>query len=417
MAQPPRSMDALKQAATVWFSHCQDSKVKWKTGADVLGWDAVTFKRHVEEAALKGLLGTDPVLPGFDISRISSTFDKDGNKVRESIQQKPEAGGAFNIPQGHAIKGVSTLVDGQGNVVQQWFKTKEGELDPETVAERMRAVLEGMAPAKTIAAPTHCDADLLTVYPIADAHIGMRAWARETGEDYDTDIGVARLRDWIGRLVASSPPSKEAVILDLGDLTHMDDGTNQTPASKHVLDVDGRYFRTLEMTIAALADAVELALAKHETVQVVIIAGNHNPHSFMAILFALAERYRENPRVSVRKDPREFWARQFGDCLLAAHHGDKAKPERLVMFLADEHAEKWGGTKHRFLWTGHLHHHKSADIGGVKWEQLRAMTARDAYAYTHAYSARSQLQAITLHRKAGEIQRQAVSAYSSEAAA
>ena len=63
-----------------------------------------------------------------------------------------------------------------------------------------------------------------------------------------------------------------------------------------------------------------------------------------------------------------------------------------------------------YLWTGHLHHHKSADIGGVKWEQLRALTSRDAYAYTHAYSARSQLQAITLHRTAGEVQRQSVSA-------
>ena len=96
--------------------------------------------------------------------------------------------------------------------------------------------------------------------------------------------------------------------------------------------------------------------------------------------------------------------------MIAAHHGDKAKPERLVMFLADEHAKMWGKTKYRFLWTGHLHHHKSADIGGVQWEQLRAMTARDAYAVAHSYSARAQLQAITLHRSGGEIQRVKVNA-------
>lgn len=291
-----------------------------------------------------------------------------------------------------------------------FWKAEESE-EQASFLEAVREAFEGLAPASAVLPPTYSDADLMTVYPIGDAHIGMRAWQRETGESYDTDIAVARLRDWIGRLVASSPPSSEAVILDVGDTMHMDDNTNQTPASKHVLDVDGRFFRTLEMTIAAMADAVELALAKHDHVHVVIIAGNHNPHSYMAILFALAERYRVNPRVTVRKDPREFWTLRFGDCLLAAHHGDKAKPERLVMFLADEYADDWGATKHRFLWTGHLHHHRSADIGGVKWEQLRAMTARDAYAYTHAYSARSQLQAITLHRTAGEIQRQAVSSY------
>lgn len=294
-----------------------------------------------------------------------------------------------------------------------FWKADEAE-EQGAFLDAIREAFDGLSPAQVIPAPTYSDADLLTIYPIADAHIGMRAWSRETGESYDTDIAVARLRSWIGRLVASSPQSKEAIILDVGDTTHMDDGTNQTPASKHVLDVDGRYFRTLEMTIAAMADATELALAKHDRVQIVIIAGNHNPHSYMAILFALSERYRDNPRVTVRKDPREFWAYRFGDCLLAAHHGDKAKPERLVMFLADEYAEEWGGTKHRYLWTGHLHHHRSADIGGVKWEQLRALTARDAYAYTHAYSARAQLQAITLHRTAGEIQRQAVSSYLTE---
>jgi hypothetical protein len=315
-------------------------------------------------------------------------------------------------PAGHSIKGVSTLYDAEGNPIQQWVKTRADEPSLEDIADRLSGMLASLPSIPTILPPAHTDSDLLTIYPVADAHIGMRAWSREVGESYDTDIAVARLRDWIGRLVASSPASKEAVILDLGDMMHMDDGTNQTPASKHILDVDGRYFRTLEMTIAALADATEMALAKHELVHVVIIAGNHNPHSFMAVLFALAERYRDNPRVIVRKDPREFWAHRFGDCLLAAHHGDKAKPERLVMFLADEYAADWGATKHRFLWTGHLHHHRSADIAGVKWEQLRAVTSRDAYAYTHAYSARSQLQAITLHRLAGEVQRQMVNAYS-----
>jgi hypothetical protein len=80
----------------------------------------------------------------------------------------------------------------------------------------------------------------------------------------------------------------------------------------------------------------------------------------------------------------------------------------MVMFLADQYADIWGKTTHRFLWTGHLHHHKSADIGGVKHEQLRALTSRDAYAVAHAYTARAQLQAVTYHREKGEISRVSV---------
>ena len=92
-------------------------------------------------------------------------------------------------------------------------------------------------------------------------------------------------------------------------------------------------------------------------------------------------------------------------CLLAAHHGDKAKPERLVMALADEFPQLWGETRHRFYYKGHLHHHKSADIGGVQWEQLRAVTKRDRYAKDNAYTARSQMQAITFDDKSGEVSR------------
>lgn len=334
------------------------------------------------------------------------------NRYRKGIKAGLDQAIVHPAPEGHTVKGVSTLYDAGGNVVQQWVKTKAGEPSLEEVAEAIRGIMADIPPAGEVPAPVYSDAELVTIYAISDAHIGMRAWAKEVGESYDVDIATARLRDWVARLVASSPASKVAVILDVGDTTHIDDSTNQTPASGHNLDVDGRYYRTLDMTIAAMAAAIDSALVKHDLVHFVIIPGNHNPNSYMALSFAMAERYRNNPRVIVRKDPREFWAYRFGDCLLAAHHGDKAKPERLVMFLADEYAEDWGNTKHRFLWTGHLHHHKSADIGGVKWEQLRAMTARDAYAYTHAYSARSQIQAITLHRRAGEVQRQSVSQYS-----
>lgn len=39
-----------------------------------------------------------------------------------------------------------------------------------------------------------------------------------------------------------------------------------------------------------------------------------------------------------------------------------------------------------------------------------AVAERDAYAVSHAYSARAQLQAITFHRTRGEVQRVSVNA-------
>jgi hypothetical protein len=315
------------------------------------------------------------------------------------LAERLKAGGASDPADVHS----AWLKDPDGDSVYVYFgKNEKTELD---ALEHIREAMQDIPLAPLVLPPAHVDADLLTIYPIADAHVGMVAWGRETGEDYDTNLASARITDWIGRCIAASPASGTALILDVGDLMHADDQTNQTPRSKHVLDVDTRHYRTIEVTIAALATSVQLALMKHAKVIVRILPGNHNPHSYMAIMFALAERYREEPRVEVQKVPGEFFMMEFGKVMVAAHHGDKAKADRLVHYVADQYAEAWGRTKHRYLFTGHLHHHKSQDIGGITWEQLRAVTARDAYAVSHAYAARSQLQAITLHKDRGEVQR------------
>jgi len=284
------------------------------------------------------------------------------------------------------------------------------EAEQECLAERLKAALEGLEAAPRVPPPRRVESDLLTLYPIADLHLGLMAWGRETGEDYDTDTAAARLREWVGRCVASSPNSDTGVILSVGDWFHADDQTNQTPASRHQLDVDTRHWKTLDVGIAALDACVVMALEKHKRVIVRIVQGNHDPHSSMALTFAIAERFRDNPRVEVVKHPSPFFVMEWGSVMLGATHGEKAKPDRIVHFMADEYAEMWGRTRHRFLFTGHFHSMKAQDIGGVQHEQLRAMAARDAYAYSSAYVARAQLQAITYDKAAGEVQRVKVSA-------
>jgi len=275
----------------------------------------------------------------------------------------------------------------------------------DSLLDRVREAMDGITPAKPVAPAANLLNNLCTVYPIADRHNGLRAWGRETGEDYDHKIAGKRLVEWVGKCVDASPASELAVVLDVGDGEHMDDATNATPTSKHALDVDTRVFLTIETSVESLATAIDLALAKHGKVIVRVLPGNHNPTLYLAILFALAERYRDEPRVEVQKVPGEFWVQEFGQCMFMAHHGDKAKPDRIVHFVADEFAPMWGRTQHRFLWTGHMHHMKAQDIGGVQWEQLRAMTARDAYAFSNAYTARAQLQAITFDKDRGEVSR------------
>lgn len=67
------------------------------------------------------------------------------------------------------------------------------------IVARIKSAFDDLPAAQIVPPPAHKAPDLLTLYPIADAHIGMMAWGRETGEDYDTRIATERLVSWLGR--------------------------------------------------------------------------------------------------------------------------------------------------------------------------------------------------------------------------
>lgn len=290
-----------------------------------------------------------------------------------------------------------------------WLKTKHASVQftmpkaeaigVENSAERIKMALADIPPPEPIEAPTDAVEGLLTLYPMPDIHAGLRTDAETLAGTVERLVGG--MRDCVSR----SPKSGTGVVLVLGDMLHHNDNENATPASKHALDVLATIEETAIAMIDGLARCIEIALLHHSKVVVSVLRGNHDRDAYLIVLYSLAERYRNHPRIEVQRDEGEFFVYQFGKCLIAAHHGDKAKPERLVMALADEFPSLWGETRHRFYYTGHLHHHKSADIGGVQWEQLRAVTKRDRYAKDNAYTARSQMQAITFDDKSGEVSR------------
>ena len=76
--------------------------------------------------------------------------------------------------------------------------------------------------------------------------------------------------------------------------------------------------------IATLAGAVKSALTKHQTVHVRILPGNHDSTIYLAVMFALSERYRADPRVIVHKEPSEFFLFEFGQQRFERHTAFRA---------------------------------------------------------------------------------------------
>lgn len=334
------------------------------------------------------------------------------HRLRSGIKAGLDQAIVHPAPQGHTVKGVSTLYDAGGNVAMQWVKTKAGELSFEEITDAIAGAFEEYRGTALVSPPpVSSDPELATIYPLADWHIGLLAWHREVEQDWDLTIAEAAIGKAMERLIARSPSSQTAVVLGLGDLLHADNYDNMTSRSGNKLDVDGRYPKVLKVATKLVLHTVELALQKHEHVIVRLLPGNHDDQSAIAVSLALALRYEGHPRVKVDDDPSRFWWWRWGKTFLGAAHGDMAKMDKLPIIMASRHPVDWGASEHRMIFTGHIHHREklnAKEVGGVDVESFNSPAAKDAWQFGAGFVSKRSVHSITFHNVDGEESRQRV---------
>lgn len=325
--------------------------------------------------------------------------------VRRRLKQNT-AGDVMPAPEGHEIKGVSTLFGADGSVKAQWVKTR---VDEETILRRaleaIRLAFEETPKVRKIAAPRSTNSKLLTVYPIGDHHFGMRSWKPETGADYDIEIASDLLTAAAAHLVDLSPDSETGMIINVGDWFHVDNLKNETSRSGHILDVDTRYAHMIRMGTLLMRAVIERGLVKHKRMRVVCAIGNHDDIGAIWLQQALAMMYEDNPRVSIETKPGKFHYHQHGKVLIGVTHGDTGKPEKLQGVMAADVPEMWGATKFRYWLTGHVHHRKQLEFPGVMWETFRTLAPADAWAAGAGYRSGRDMTSLVLHAEHGEVAR------------
>jgi hypothetical protein len=332
--------------------------------------------------------------------------ESDYHKDRATYLIKQQEAAHLAAPNNFHVKGVSTLIDADGEVRAQWIKTnRDQEEQTQKLTEAIKAVFKDEPRVRPISSPRISNEDLMTFYPIGDAHCGMHSWREETGEDFDLKIFEEDLVNAVRRLVKSAPRSKYAAIVDVGDYFHVNDKTNRTPASGHNLDVDSRYSKMIRVGVKVLRACIELAARRHEIVYVFIRPGNHNPDAYIALQVALGMYYEDNPRVIIDQSPAPFVYHEFGKNLIGITHGDKTKLEDLGEIMAADKREAWGRTEFHYWYTGHIHQRRVVE--GRDWtaESFRTLAAKDNYATGAGYRSGRDMYAIALHREWGEQER------------
>ncbi len=309
-------------------------------------------------------------------------------------------------PENYNVGGVSTLYGPDGEVKLQWVKTKaDEERRMKALRDGILAAFDGAERVPVIAMPKKRDEDMMTFYPIGDAHCGMHSWNEETGDDFDLKVFETDLVNAVRRLVRSAPRSKYAAIVDVGDYFHVNDKTNRTPQSGAMLDVDSRYSKMIRVGVRALRTCIDLAARRHEIVYVFIRPGNHNPDAYVTLQVALGMFYENNPRVVIDQSPAPFVYHEFGQNLIGITHGDKTKMEALGEIMACDQREAWGRTRFHYWYTGHIHSRKVME--GRDWvaESFRTLAAKDGWHTAAGYRSGRDMYAIGLHKEWGEVER------------
>lgn len=305
----------------------------------------------------------------------------------------------------------------EGKIVETWERQHP---DQEARLEAMRAAFAAMAETLPRQAPVKAPGqglnDLLALYTLTDAHIGMLAWHREGGADWDLKIAEDTIVGCFAEAIRQMPASKYAVLNQLGDLLHYDGLSAVTPTSGHILDADGRFTKMVEVAVRVLRRVISLILEKHENVHVVLAEGNHDMASSVWLRTMFKALYENEPRITVDDSALPYYVYEFGTVMLAFHHSHIKKNDQLPGMLAAQFAPIWGRTKKRYCHTGNLHHSEEKERSGMTVIQHPTLASRDAYAARGGFHSERSMSAITYHRSFGQVGRVTVSPEMLEAA-
>lgn len=339
-------------------------------------------------------------------------------KMIKAVRAKAALAGAITLqglgpaPAPFLLKGESLLHNKRtGEDLLVWRKTKLDDAHRwEMIKEALEDACKPIPRVKPVTPPKATNADLCNLYCITDYHLGQYSWAEETlDSDWDLKIAEELLLKSFQRMIDTSPDSETAVFAQLGDFLHADNYSSTTPASGHVLDVDGRYPKVAKVAIRVIRQVIDMLLRKHKRVVFVSCDANHDPIGGGVWLRELIRNVYENePRLKVIENESSYYIHVHGQTLLAFHHGHLTKMENIDRVIAHRYHEEWGKSKYRYAHLGHFHHHKEIDNHGMHIMQHPTLAAMDAYAAKHGYSASRKAYVITYSSKFGEISRSAV---------
>lgn len=357
---------------------------------------------------------------GGSVERAARALDKDSRNKRKQfarIKQRASQKGYdptvdlnWPVAAHERLKERSVLVDEEGGQRLTWYKTTEdGEKLKASMREAISAFSEELPKSKPVKPPKSADEDLLNLFVITDYHVGMLAWADETGADWDVDIAEETIIQWFQLAIDAAPKAQKAVFGQVGDFQHFDSLLAITPTHGHILDADTRYANVVRTVIRIARRVIQMLLENYPEVHVIWSDANHDPASAILHREWLSAHFENEPRCYVDDNPDTYNCVEWGLVSLFFHHGHKRKVTNVSEVFTQKFREVFGRTKFSYAHTGHLHHRDLKEFPTMVVEQHRTLAAPDAHSSQGGFMSGRDAAVITYHKRFGEASRNTIS--------
>ena len=278
------------------------------------------------------------------------------------------------------------------SVKEYWDKTKEYSVKvrPDVISynDISKQIMEEMdkhSPNYKKIKRTKTNNPHLLVVDSADVHIGKLASSFETGEEYNSQIAVQRVHDGIeGILTKSSGFHVDKILLIIGnDILHIDTPKRQT-TSGTPQDTDGMWYENFLTAKKLYVEVIE-KLMNFADVHVTFNPSNHDYTNGFFLADVIKSWFRKSKNVTFDTSISHRKYFQYGQNLIGTTHGDGAKVNDLPLLMAVEAKDEWGSSKHRYVYTHHVHHKNAKDYAGVTVESLRSPSSADSWHHRNGY--------------------------------
>lgn len=220
---------------------------------------------------------------------------------------------------------------------------------------------------------------------LTDSHIGLLSYNKETGEDYDVEIAIERIKTLFSDVVQRSAGRKfkRITIASLGDILHVDNFNNTTTKGT-MQDTDGRvtkwFGEAMDMMIACIDKLLEL----ESPIEYIHLVGNHDTITGSMLAMSLEKVYAKNPNITFDTRPMPQKAVVYGNTLVGLCHGDMPK-KNMTSWLTKDYREEFGSTKFAQIHCGHLHDHSLLSENNILIYHLPAICSSSYWERKQGY--------------------------------